>query len=103
MSDRGMKKWAPYKSLVEHDPAINKMVDNKKKIQKPKISNEEAEAINEILQTYSGELLIITTYKDGELINTETTLKKIDPNDHKLILPNRKSISLHDVVGIERK
>ena len=28
MSDRGMKKWAPYKSLVEHDPAINKMKED---------------------------------------------------------------------------
>ena len=103
MSDRGMKKWAPYKSLVEHDPAINKAIDKTKKIEKPKISNEEAEAINEILQTYNGEVLIITTFKNGELIKTETSLNKIDPYEHKLILPNRKSISLHDVVGIERK
>ena len=102
MSDRGMKKWAPYKSLIEHDPAINDMKKNREKISKPTISNEMAEEINEILQSYSGETLIITIYKNGELIKIETTLKKIDPNEHKLILPNRKSISLHDVVAIER-
>lgn len=102
MSDRGMKKWAPYKSLVEHDPAINKMKEDKKKISKPLISNEEAEEINEILETYNGEPIIITIYKNGELIDIETSLKRIDPYEHKLILPNRKSISMKDIVGLKR-
>lgn len=102
MSDRGMKKWAPYKSLIEHDPAINKMKKDNEKISKPRLSGDEAEEINEILQNYSGETLLITVFKNGELIKIETEIKKIDPYEHKLILPNRKSIYLKDVVGLER-
>ena len=97
-----MKKWAPYKSLVEHDPAINKMIKDKDKISRPKISNEEAEKINDIFQSYSGEVLLITVYKNGELIKIETVLKRIDPYEHKVVLTNRRSISFHDIVDVER-
>ena len=55
MSDRGMKKWAPYKSLIEQDVYLNKMKKEKEKISKPIISSEEAENINEILTNYHGE------------------------------------------------
>lgn len=103
MSDRGMKKWAPYKSLVEHNPTINKMKKDQEKISKPLISNEVAEEINDILQNYQGEILNITIYKAGELVDLETTLKRIDPYEHKLILPNRKSINLNDIVKISRR
>lgn len=102
MSDRGMKKWAPYKSLIEHDPAIDKMKSEKKKIDRPVISNEVAEEINDILQNYSGEILLISIYKNGEVIQKETTIKRIDIYERKLILPDRKSILLKDIVGIQR-
>ena len=52
MSDRGMKKWAPYKSLPEQDPHLINTKKNKTKIDKPLISSEEAEVINEILSNY---------------------------------------------------
>ena len=97
-----MKKRAPYKSLIEHDPAIDKMKNEKKKIDKPVISNEVAEEINDILQNYNGELLLISIYKNGEVIQKETTIKRIDIYERKLILPDRKSILLKDIVGIQR-
>ena len=28
MSERGMKKWAPYKSLIEQESYLNKLHDN---------------------------------------------------------------------------
>ena len=46
MSDRGMKKWAPYKSLIEQEVFINKMRVNKSKIEKPILCDEEMEKIN---------------------------------------------------------
>ena len=103
MSDRGMKKWAPYKSLVEQDPALMEMRKNRTKIDRPKISSEEAEAINEILINYQGEVLIVSLYKNGEILEQEITIKRIDPYERKLILTNRKIINLHDVVGLKRK
>lgn len=81
-----MKKWAPYKSLPEQDPHLINMRKNKKKIDKPTISNEEAERINEILIDYHGQKLKVTYFKNGELFDLETTIKKIDIYNQKLIL-----------------
>ena len=59
MSERGMKKWAPYKSLVEQEKYLNKAHDDNQKIERPQMSSDEAESINEILVNYQGEELII--------------------------------------------
>lgn len=102
MSDRGIKKWAPYKSLIEQDPAILEMQRKREKVAKPIISSEVAEDINEILTTYHGEMLLIKIYKNGEIHEIETTLTKIDPYERCLILPDRHRIYLKDVIGVSR-
>lgn len=100
MSDRGMKKWAPYKSLNEQWDVLEKMSEEEY-IEKPTISNEEAEEINEKLVNYSGEEYTFYYYKRGRILKEKTTIKKIDVFNHKLILDNGVSIVLKDLVGIK--
>ena len=100
MSDRGMKKWAPYKSLNEQWDVLDRMSEEEY-IEKPKISNEEAEEINEKLVNYSGEEYTFYYYKRGKILKEKTTIKKIDVFNHKLIHDNGVSISLKDLVGIK--
>ena len=102
MSDRGMKKWAPYKSLIEQDPALLQMEKNRERKPKPIISEEVAEDINEILTNYHGENLLFKIYKNGEIIELESTIIKIDPYERKLILQEHKIIYLKDLVGLSR-
>lgn len=102
MSDRGIKKWAPYKSLIEQDPAIIEMQRKRNKVEKPLISSEVAEEINEILTNYHGETLIIKIYKNGEISEVETVISKIDPYERCLILPDRHRIYLKDVIGLSK-
>ena len=45
MSDRGMKKFAPYASLIEQNDYLERMRYEKNKIEKPKLSSEKAEEI----------------------------------------------------------
>ena len=52
MSDRGMKKWAPYKALNEQAPALQQTRMSKIVIEKPLISNEEAEDINYMVKLF---------------------------------------------------
>ena len=99
MSDRGMKKWAPYKSLNEQWDVLDKMSEEEY-IEKPKISNEEAEEINEKLVNYSGEEYTFYYYKRGKILKEKNTIKKIDVFNHKLILSNDVKIDLKDLVGI---
>ena len=103
MSDRGMKKWNAYKTLPEHDPAIRNRIKERDKIAKPKISNEEAEAINEILVNYSGEEVVLGYYRKGEIFTITTTIKKIDAFNRKLITINEERISFSELISLKRK
>ena len=101
MSDRGMKKWAPYKSLNEQWSTLDKAREDEKLVEKPKISNEEAEEINDILVNYHGQELEFTYYKRGRLIREKGVIKKIDTFEKKIVLDNRTIIYLKDLVGLK--
>ena len=57
MSDRGMKKWAPYKSLNEQWDVLDNLSASEQKVERPTISNEVAEEINDKLVNYNGCLI----------------------------------------------
>ena len=101
MSDRGIKKWAPYKTLEEQDFSLRGHKEKEEKIEKPTISAEFAEEINEILVNYSGELLKIKYFKDGKILEVTSKVKTIDPITKKLVLFSKKSIMITDIVFIE--
>ena len=102
MSERGMKKWAPYKSLNEQEHYLNKLHKDNEKVEKPKISSDAAEEINEILVNYHGEELVITFYKTERIQSINSTIKKIDAENKKIVLPDRKTIYFVELIGLER-
>ena len=103
MSDRGMKKWNPYASLPEHMPAVRKAQQENYKVNKPLISSEEADEINYHLVNYAGEEVIITYYRDNEIKEIVTTIKKISAENRELILPDRSKIKFKELLGIKNK
>ena len=102
MSERGMKKWAPYKSLNEQENYLNKLHKDNEKVEKPKISSDAAEEINEILVNYQGEELLITFYRNNKIHSITSVIKKIDADNKKIVLPDRKTIYFTELVGLER-
>lgn len=102
MSERGMKKWAPYKSLNEQDKYLKKVSDNNRNINKPQISSDEAEEINEILVNYQGEELLITYFRNDQINKISATIKKIDPLNKKIVLLERKTINFNEIIKLER-
>lgn len=102
MSDRGMKKWNAYKSLPEHGDSISGEFKERFKVEKPLISSEEAELINEILTNYHGEELHLTYYRKGEIFEVDITLKKIDPYNKKLITIEGDRYLFSEIVGLKR-
>ena len=95
-----MKKWAPYKSLNEQWDVLDNLERSDEYIEKPKISNEVAEEINSRLVNYSGEEIEVFYYKKGRILKEKSTIKKIDAFEKKLVLENRMTIYLKDIVGI---
>ena len=102
MSDRGIKKWAPYKTLETQDFALKEHKDKEEKIEKPTISAEIAEEINEILVNYHGEIVLIGYYKSGKIIEVKDKIKRIDPYERKLFLFSKKVIVINDIVSMDR-
>ena len=85
MSDRGMKKWAPFSSLIEQSSVLNEMFYEKNKKAKPQISNERASKINRILSNYGGEKIKIKYFYDGYIYEVSTIIKRIDTLNRRLI------------------
>ena len=102
MSERGMKKWAPYKSLNEQEHYLNKLHKDNEKVEKPKLSSDAAEEINEILVNYHGEELVITFYRNERIQRINSTIKKIDAENKKIVLPDRKTILFSELINLER-
>ncbi len=101
MSDRGMKKFAPYSSLIEQKDYLDNMKYEKGKKEKPRLSNEKAEEINEILTTYHGETLEFHYYYDGYIYKIESKILKIDIYNRKLKL-EQGDLPFTNIVDIVR-
>ena len=87
MSDRGMKKWAPYSSLIEQATCLEEMKYQRNKIAKPILTEDQNEKINYVLQSYQkGQIVKIKFFNDGYLYYINTTIKRIDLENRKLVL-----------------
>ena len=102
MSERGMKKWAPYKSLNEQEDYLKKLHNKQEKMERPSISSDEADNINEILVNYHGEELLIEYWRNDKINTVSSILSKIDPVNKKIVLPLRKTINFSELIRIER-
>jgi len=99
MSDRGMKKWAPYKSLIEQENYLNNMMNEKGKIAKPKLSSEQAEEIDRMLREYHGELLHMLYFKNGYVREIIQKIKKVDTVE-RILIGSELTIPLKDLLEV---
>ena len=99
MSARGMKKWAPFSSLIEQSTCLEEMRYQKNKIEKPLISIEKAREINEILTNYHGQELLITYYFDGYLFKVNAIILSINKTK-KEIRTDKGTIPLNAIIDI---
>ena len=101
MSDRGMKKWAPFSSLIEQATCLEQMRYERNKIDKPILSQDQMEKIEYTLQSYKkGQTVKIKFYHDGYLYETETQIKRIDLENRCLILTNGK-LKFENLIDID--
>ena len=101
MSDRGMKKWAPFSSLIEQATCLEQMKYERNKIPKPILTTDQIEKIEYVLQNYQrGQVIKIKFYNDGYLYEIETTIKKIDVENRCLVLEKGK-LRFDKIIDIE--
>lgn len=100
MSDRGMKKWAPYSSLIEQATCLAEMRYKRNKVDKPIQSQDLAEKINNVLSNYHGGPIKIKFYYDGYFYVINKEIKRIDIDNKKLIFDTGK-LNFSQIVDIE--
>ena len=100
--DRGMKKWAPFNSLMNGRTIVNSLIVEKSKIEKPQLSEEEQKILEEkiIEAYYCQNIVIITYYKDGFLRKIKATIKKIDSVYKTIYLSNDYKILFRQIFNI---
>ena len=102
MSDRGMKKWAPFSSLIEQATCLEEMKYQRNKISRPILTEDQKDKINFALQSYKkGQIVTIKFFHDGYLYEIDTSIKRIDLENRKLILEkgNLDFINIIDISG----
>lgn len=96
---RKMVKWAPFVSLKEQTIYLNKLKQERLKVSRPLLSEDEMNAINDVLVNYSGQKLNITYYDQGFVKEIVTTIRKIDPYQKKIITPEVE-LSFDDLIRL---
>lgn len=98
-SNRGMIKWAPYKSLVEQEVFLKKMRRERSRVEKPLVEPDQVEEINRILCQYHGENVTIRYYEDGEVLSISGIIKYLD-NYAKRLRIDSKTIPIPSILSI---
>ncbi len=99
MSDRGMKKYAPYSSLVEQATSLEKMRYQKNKIEKPQISSDLANKINLILNSCMGENIEVKFFYNGYIYSIKSILKGVNTN-RRIAIFSDGEIPLKDILDL---
>jgi|SRR5574344_1421112 hypothetical protein len=100
MSDRGMKKWAPYKSLDQQADFLGKMAYERGKKPRPLHSSEEAEEINDYLIHYDGKATCLHYFSDGYTLEIVGLISEIN-TIYKYLKINDEKIPFRDIVSLE--
>ena len=101
LRDRGMVKWAPYKSLPEQEDYLEKMEEEKNKVAKPLLSDDELIELDTKLSTYNRLHPISIDYYDYGFIKTvDDYLDYIDTINKRIVLKNRMSIPVSNVLSL---
>jgi len=91
MSDRGMKKWAPYSSLIEQATCLEEMKYQRNKIEKPILTQDQKDKIEYALQSYQkGQIVKIKFFNDGYIYFVDAQILRIDLENRCLVLDKGK-------------
>lgn len=101
LRDRGMVKWAPYKSLPEQEEFLTELDKNEKKVNKPTLMDDKLNELDDILSKIDSKKEVsIIYYEEGIIKKIDTFIKKVDEITLEIKLKNKKSVKLENVLDI---
>lgn len=77
---RGKVKWRPMATIPEQYEQIQQMIEDQNKIEKPLLSEEQLQSINETVTNKINKQILadISYWKDGYIFTVQCFIKKID-------------------------
>lgn len=95
MINRDIIKWQPFDSLVSSQKMINSIVNEKAKINKPILSSDQLNQLNDLIIEYFYEQIniIIKYYKNNNIYKTAGTI--IDLNQSNKTITLNTNVKLH--------
>lgn len=101
MNDRGMIKWQPFNSVISGKTIIESIQKEKSKLKKPIMSEEEINYLEKnIIDAYfMKENVNITYFQDGEILQVNGKIKKID-QIYKLVYLDYKKLLFSQIINI---
>lgn len=101
--DRGMVKWAPYKSLPEQEDYLEMMEKEKNKTDAPILSEEELEELDRTLSSLKkGDRIVLDYYQNGYESFAEGQFHFFDIVHKAVRLLDNTSIPVDEIVGIRK-
>jgi len=101
MQDRGYIKWAPFNSLFNDKKIKNEVNNNKIKITKPTLSNDQLEYLNEkIFDAYTNHYKVnLYIYKNESILKLTGFINNIN-TDKKTITFNNNYVFFNQILRI---
>lgn len=100
MSDRGIKKWAPFKALTGQFDMIDEIIKNKNKVKKPILSQDKQEELDYFISNLQvNDEIKVTYYDDGEIKEEVLVIKRIDYTS-KIITFDEFSIKAENILDL---
>lgn len=104
MHDRGMIKWQPFNSVISSRSIINKVLDEKEKIKRPNLSEDQLIEIEKLIkESFTNEEEIeISFYKSGKIYIKQCFVKYIIIDCSKVILNDNSSLFFNQIINIKK-
>lgn len=106
--DRGMRKWRPFASMPEQYYGLNEVFGNLTKVEKPLISAEQYEEINQKLKEalHTRKEVSLTYYKDGNVFTENGIINFVDVAGDKLFYTDevfeiKNALTLRNLLDVQ--
>ena len=103
MNNRGMKKWAPFNSLVNTNKMKKDISKSKNVIKMPILSEDQLEKIENTIKEayYDKDYIYIEYYFNNAIINKKCKIKFIDYNKKQIILSDNTILFHKQIVNVK--
>ena len=101
MQDRGYIKWAPFNSVINDKIVIKDLMNNKRKIEKPTLSQDQIDFLNEkIFEAYTNHIKVnLFIYKNESVIKLIGFVNNINVSK-KYITFNKNHIFFNQILKV---